>query len=1077
MTCIRQKRARSVARGVEHRLQPLPPRQESTAEHIWEEQGMYLRKRLSLSITAALMVGVATWPAVSGAVLYIEPVTGVADNDEPGGTGGYNPGYDIADEDGTLHYRFADGDRIEVEDVGRDVHAVSIASGNPPVALDVADGGTLDLSAIRGQTGTWGLAVGILNDGNSVTVNGDTKIFARADDEVQPVSSGSGAHAVIVRGGGSVVFNGATDFHARSPGYARAVWTSERSSIVFNGPTNILAESRGTLDAVYNSDLSSITFNGDTTIAARGIWPSDNSHAIYNDGVNSRLTVNGNLALTTVSQGSTAFGVRNQGIMEVNGDTTVNVEGPRSSHGIANTHRLARMIWRGDVDVRVRGGSYVPFGNPSGISNVRTPGAYMRYEGAVNVDVASAAETDGIISSGTIEFTSPTAPVSLTVASSCDGCNVYAIHNFGLLSVAGGLTVNASATGSGGAYSIWSLAGTQDAVVSVNQAGGQRVQLTGDVVTATDPDNGFRGAAEINLDTADSYLRGLVSGWTGASTGQAVLAFSNGATWTPQGTGTLSNDFGSGSLTLGNAGSIDMAGYWGSFAPSSIPTHAYRTLLIDSSNSSGASVSLGDGARFQLLSDITGINGTASADKIVFGSGITSFSATGTQGVSIVYDPVLDDSSWVNAATLRSGTTIQAAKPIEIVDASAAAGGSATFAAATGLDGEWSGTYENDLVQFTYTPQVGLSADGKKIVLSGISIQGSESGTSAGSGGSSSGSGIDTVTDTDTVSGSDSGSGTGTVAGVASIRPSETVLSAADAADSMVNLWHASGQASVQQLRNRARQQGTDRASVWVEGDSGELSADTAHARDYRQNYGGLTVGADRGFARDASSGTIGFTVGQVRSTANYEQGKGELTGTTLGLYSGWVADSGPYLLLGADASLLENRYSARDSENREIVGKYRTQAARTYAESGYPIKLGNGYYLEPQLGLSVGVIRGSRHTTRNGVQIDQDRQVSSVVRTGVELGKTLQGAGINGGLYVRASALRYQGDELDINASKDGGSIAADTADRNGIEHEFVLGGDIGFGPTNLFLEASEASGVDTKRNWAVQAGLRHSW
>ena len=1063
MTCIQTKRARPIARDVEHCLQLVPAWMPASERACAEPR----RTRPSLSISAALMAGLVAWPTVGAAVLYVEPITGVAGNDGPGGTGGYDPAYDVSVIGSALHYALTGGDSIEMEDVDRDVLTVSIASGNPPVALDVVGGGWLDLSANRGESTIRGMAIGILNDGNTLTVNGDTRISTRAVDTNFGGGLGNGAHAVIGRGGSTTVFNGATDLHSHTQGFARAVWASGGSSIVFNGPTTILAESRGTLDAVYNSDGGTITFNGDTSISALSIWPSDNAHAIYNDNVNTRLTVNGNLSLTTVAMGSTAFGVRNQGDMEVFGDATVNVKGPRSTHGIANTHRSAWMRWHGDVDVLVRSegpeNGYVPFGNPSGLSNDRSPGAVMTFDGAVSVDVASEAETYGLVSTGFIEFTSPTAPVSFTVASTsdCSACNVYGIRNFGTVNVAGGLTVSTSPSNTGAAYSIWSVPlSTQNANVTVNQAGGQTVQLDGDIVTASDTLNGFLGSVDLNLDTADSWLRGSVGGRltdTDFSVGRANLTFANGATWTPQGTGTLSNDFGSGSLTLGNNGSIDMTGYWGGFAPSSIPTHSYRTLLIDSS--SGATVALADGARFQLLSDITGIKGTAGADKIVFGSGISGFSASGTQGVSIVYDPVLDDSSWVNAAAIRSGRTILAATPIEIVDASAAASGSATFAAVTGLDGAWSGTYEGDLVSFAYTPQVALSADGTKIVLSGITIQGSESGA---------------VPSVVQVPG---GTSSSAASGTLGLRPSETVLSAVDAADSVVDLWHNSGQASLLHLRERSRRQGAEQASVWAKANGGELNADTAYARDYRQNYSGLTVGADRSFARDAASGTFGFSIAQVRSTANYEQGKGELKGTTLGIYSGWAADNGPYLLLGADASLLENSYSARDSQNREIVGKYRTQAARTYAEGGYPFELANGYYIEPQLGLSVGTIRGNRHTTRNGVQIDQDRLVSSVARAGVEIGKTLQGPGINGGLYVRASALRYQGDNLDINASKDGGSIAPDTAERQGTGNEFVLGGDAGFGNTRLFIEASSATAVDAQRSWAVQAGLRHNW
>ncbi|WP_157510370.1 autotransporter outer membrane beta-barrel domain-containing protein [Lysobacter sp. Root559] len=1027
------------------------------------------RKTLYFSVVTALVTGAMARPAVVQATDYKDTVTGVADNDRPGGAGDYDPGYDIADENGTLHYRFVNGDNVALEGVDRDVLAMSITSGKPPVVLDLVGGGWLNLSAVRPESTNRGMAIGILNDGNTVTVNGNTRISTNADDADFGLGIGNGAHAVIGRGGSTTVFNGATDFHARTQGFARAVWASGRSNIVFNGPTTILAESRGTLDAVYNSDGSTITFNGDTRISALSIWPSDNAHAIYNDNVNSRLTVNGNLSLTTVAAGSTAFGVRNQGDMEVFGDATVSVTGTRSTHGIANTHRNAWMIWHGNVDVRVRSegpeNGYAPFGNPSGLSNDRSPGARMRFEGAVNVDVASEAETYGLVSTGFVEFTSPTAPVSFTVAAACNPPNVpncdrdvYGIRNFGTVNVAGGLTVSTSPFGTGAAYSIWSVPlDSQDASVAVNQAGGRTVQLDGNIATATDSVNGHIGSVDLNFDTSDSWLRGLVNGRqtdAGFTVGKAELAFANGAAWIPEGTGTLTNDFGSGSLAIGGDGAIDMAGAWGRFVPGTVPAHAYRRLLVDSSNSgTGASVALADGARFMLLSDITGKAGAVSADQIVFGSGIKSFSVRGTQGVGIVYDPVLDDTSWVNAASIRAGRSIPAATPIVIVDASAAAGGSAAFSAVAGRNGQWSGTYENDLVQFTYTPQVALTDGGKKVVLTGINIVGAGGGTDVDTGGNP-------------------GGNTG-------ILPSQTVLSAADAADSLVNLWMADAQDSPQHLRNRLRDSDADHGQIWAKADAGEITTETAHSRRYRQDYRGMTIGADRGFALGTGAGTVGFSAGQLRSTADYAQGRGDLTGTTLGAYGHWSAENGAYLLLGASASSLQNRYAARDSEGRDIVGKYRTKAGQLYAEGGRSFKLAQSYYVEPQLGLSLSAIRGSDYTTRNGVRISQDELDTSYARAGVAFGRTLQGARLAGNVYVRASALHYLGDNLDIAASKDGGSIVPDTSDRKGTSGEFMLGGDVDFGNkrTSLFLEASGTTGAETERRWAIQAGLRHSW
>ncbi|MEZ0471673.1 autotransporter outer membrane beta-barrel domain-containing protein [Luteimonas salinilitoris] len=1131
-------------------------------------------KMLSLSVATAVMTGAFARPGAVHAVDYQDTITGVADNDRDGGSGGYDPGYDIVEQDGMLHYRLADGDSVALEGVDGDVRAMSITSGNPPVVLDVAGGGWLELSAIRGESSTVGSAVGILNDGNTVTVNGNTRISTNADDLDFGTVRGNGAQGVIGRGRSTTIFNGATDIHARTQGHARAVWADRTSTIIFNGPTTILAESRGTLDAVYSFD-GRITFNGDTTISALSIWPSDNAHAIYNDGVGSRLTVNGDLSLTTVSAGSTAFGVRNQGNMEVNGDTTVNVEGPRSTHGIANTHWRARMTWNGDVDVRVRSegpeNGYTPFGKPSGLSNDRSPGAVMTFNGAVNVDVASEAETYGTVNSGIIDFTSPTAPVSFTVAAACDPPNtpncdrdVYGVRNFGTVNVAGGLTVSTTAAGTGAAYSIWSVPiDIQDASVTVNQAGGRTVQLDGDIATATDSVNGNIGSVDLNFDTSDSWLRGLVGGLqgdAGFSVGRTDLAFSDGAAWIPQGTGALTNDFGSGSLTLGSDGAIDMAGHWGDFEPGAVPAHGYRTLVVDSS-SGDAGVALGDGARFQLLSDITGLSGTATADRIVFGSGIAAFSATGTQNVAIVYDPVLDDTSWVDAAVLRDGTTIEAAVPIDIVDASAAASGEAAFSSVAGLDREWGSTFENALVRFAYTPQVALSDDGSKVVLTGIAIRGTDDGggddpgggdpgggdpgggdpgggdpgggdpgggdpgggdpgggdpgggdpgggdpgggdpgggdpgdgdpgggdpgggedgggeTGGGDGGSGEGTGGgDGGGGNGGDGGSDTGGGTG--GGAVGIRPSETVLTAAEAVDSAVELWKLGESGALRRVQGLVRGGDTDRSGVWARVDGGRLTADSAYSRSHRQDYSGVTAGADRRFALDAGANFTGVSAGRIRSTADYAQGRGELTGTTVGLYSTWIADGGAYVLVGAETTSLENRYTARDSTGTDIAGRYRTRARRLHAEGGYPFRFAQSWYVEPQLGVSVGVVDGREHVTSNGVRVAHDDYDISFARAGIAVGRTLQGPRLGGSAYVRASARHDFGDDPRIAASRDGGGIVPETADRTGTGGEFAAGADLAVGArTGLFFEASRATGTGTERDWGVRAGLRYSW
>lgn len=307
-------------------------------------------------------------------------------------------------------------------------------------------------------------------------------------------------------------------------------------------------------------------------------------------------------------------------------------------------------------------------------------------------------------------------------------------------------------------------------------------------------------------------------------------------------------------------------------------------------------------------------------------------------------------------------------------------------------------------------------------------------------------------------------------------------MAAADAADSLANLWKISGQTSLQHLRSQSRTQrdiDMEQSSVWAKATAGEITAKTAYSHRYRQNYSGVTVGADRSFALDAATGSIGFSAGSIRSNADYMQGRGDLTGTALGLYGQWSADNGSYALFGANASSLKNRYTTRDSEGRAISGEYRTEAGQLYVEGGHTFELANAYYIEPYLGLSVGNIRGNAHTTSNGVRVDHGKLDTSFAGTGVTFGKVLQSAQHQGSVYARVSALHYLGDNLDIVASKDGGSIAPETLDRKGTEGELAVGGDIVFGNkrTGLFLEASGSRGAETKRHWNVQIGLRHSW
>lgn len=667
------------------------------------------------AMTAALVIGAGpAAQAVKAATIYTGAVTGVQANDAPGGSGGYSPGYTIQASADRLNYVFADADRIAATATAvSDVFAVSLRSsaGSLPTTLDVAAGaGTLDISAVRPVQGSWGVAVGMEVDGGDVIVNGRANVYAQSDDPV-PTSAALG---VRVRSG-SATFRGAADIKTYTPGYSQGLWVYQ-STVNFNGPATVLAQARGeSTTGVYNSGggASRIRFNQGASIAARAIWPSDNVHGVYNDNQNSQFHVVGRLDIAAVSQGSTAFGVRNQGLLDVAGDTVVSVTGPRSTHGIANTHRTARMNFGGDVDITVANtGSYVPFGNPTAVGNGYPGTSYVRFAGAVTATVSSTTEAYAVDNASTLQFTQPGKRVSLSAASTCASCDVYGIRNQGgSVQIAGGLIVSTSAAGAGKAHAIRNVAaGGRDATVFVNETAGQLVQLDGDVATGALPGETGTSATRIVLAAPGSYLHGAVAGYAGADgyyqAGDTELTIGAGAEWRHDGNESRA-DFGGGRLTVAGSGVVDATRSLG------------NVLTIDGAAGQGAAVALADLAVLRMYTDVTGVGGAPAAGRIVFGSGVGMFSASGTLKIATGRDPLLD-----------SGTLADTDEPVlhpiaaaVVVDATQAAAGAATFAAVSGHTEAAQVTIAGALRSARVQPVVALSADRRQVLLTGLQIR------------------------------------------------------------------------------------------------------------------------------------------------------------------------------------------------------------------------------------------------------------------------------------------------------------------------------------------------------------------
>ena len=1043
------------------------------------------RKAIPISIMAtlaALTVGKAK------ATVYTTTLTGTSADTS------YSSSMDA---NGNLVYRFADGDSITTTGSGTSVYAVDLENSSPKVVLQAGSNGTgaLSFSTIRPAAGTNGTVQTVnVQNGANLTVNGNSTIYAQTADVWNSTAIG------LEVNNSTAAFNGTTTVSTYTPGYSQAV-SINHSFVTFNGDVSFTAQARGSMtSALYISGggYGNVVINGNATIQGLGIWPNDNVHGIYNDNVNTRLTITGNLDLTAKSYGSTVMGIRNQGNLRIDGNATITATGPRSAYGIDNRHRTARTYVGGDLTVSVvNTTNYTPFGNPVGVSNTYGVADFLTVGGAANISVSAATTDYAITSNGTTSFTNAAKVVTLRTSTSCSTCDVFGAQNTGgVLTFAGGLDVAETTSGTGHRYAIWNVAANGvDATVKVNQGNNQPVYIDGDVLTGnvTDATTGtvYKGTTALNLDTGTSYLKGLVLGYT--QTGSAQLSFTSGASWMPTGSGTLATDFGTGNLAIGSGSAIDMAGSWGAFAVGSVPSHSLRTLQVDSTSSNGASVSLSDGAVFTLLSDVR--NGQA--DKVVFGGGIKAFTAQGTQNIRIAYDPVLDDTSWVNASAMQKGVTIAASSPIVIVDASAAANGTASFLGAAGLTSQWGTTYQNALVRYSYVPVVSLSADHKQILLTGIDILGSggssttgtstpspsgSSGTStppsgsSGNGTASTGSGGTSTSSTPPPVASTGGIAT---QGNDAVTPSTGVLMAADAAFALANAWQIDDQAVSRRSESARLGQVSGASGAWMDTDTGDFTGQTGDGRSYRQRRTHVSIGAERLSEFDGEQNALGLVYTHTDSHASLQNGSADLRGDSIGVYDSWNSRHGVFADATVRVGQLRDSYTSTDAFG-STSGHYRPLAASVSARAGWRYRDEGGGYIEPQVQAAYGSIGSSSYVASDQVHFDVSRNRTFLTRAGVLIGQTFTPvASVTGDMYLRVSGVHTAGSRTDLTASLDGGSVPVSLPSRHGTAGEVAVGAHMAVaGRWSVFAEAGQVSKSDAVAGgWRASAGVRASF
>ena len=259
------------------------------------------------------------------------------------------------------------------------------------------------------------------------------------------------------------------------------------------------------------------------------------------------------------------------------------------------------------------------------------------------------------------------------------------------------------------------------------------------------------------------------------------------------------------------------------------------------------------------------------------------------------------------------------------------------------------------------------------------------------------------------------------------------------------------------ELRNSEGDQG-----IWVRMSRGEFEYSGA----YKNQYNFFQLGYDKAFGSWHYGAAVSHNDGQT----TYDNGKGENKSTSLSLYGTWLGDRGHYTDIVLKQGRLSNEYDNYAAAGH-THGDYHAWGTSLSGEYGMKVGLDNGWYVTPQVQLTLMRIGGEDYTTNNGIKVSQDTLSSCVGRVGFEMGKTISD---KGSIYAKASLLHEFAGNADTYLSLNGISNSY-SQDIGGTWYEAGLGFNVKTTDNSyIYADVVKTFGDDIKTPWQWNVGAR---
>lgn len=251
---------------------------------------------------------------------------------------------------------------------------------------------------------------------------------------------------------------------------------------------------------------------------------------------------------------------------------------------------------------------------------------------------------------------------------------------------------------------------------------------------------------------------------------------------------------------------------------------------------------------------------------------------------------------------------------------------------------------------------------------------------------------------------------------------------------------------------------------VWARMVRGEVEYESI-----QNQYNYYQIGYDEKLSTDPNW-TVGMFLTRTEGNSTFRTGSAENNHTGVGVYGSYLKDDGSFIDLVAKYARIDSDFNANGGVGS---GDYNTNGYSVSAEYGKRFEQGNGFWIEPQVELTYGIVGAVDYTTGNGAKVRQEGMDSLVGRVGFSLGKDIKA----GNIYARASYLYDFDGETEVTMSHRGISDVYEQ-DLGGGWFEVGVGTNINLSDaTHLYFDVEKTYGGDVATPWQWSAGIRYSF